>query len=214
MNLARTSRAFAKQNIGCEGDNRQGAISIREVLFALPQRRDMPCGAAKMSASGPQAGMPTSSSLLEPHSARHGWGSLLQALGRDRVRSCRRAFFRSVASFIFSLKTRISEYSFWISGRVRSASSCWAVSFNIAAICVLWMWCMAIKSAVGKTERHDTANCGAASLEINSQPYCRFFCSASLPSSGRGLPSAHNEFLDRMNRASKLSRPATTRRRD
>jgi GrpB-like predicted nucleotidyltransferase (UPF0157 family) len=76
MNLARTSRAFAKQNIGCEGDNRQGAISIREVLFALPQRRDMPCGAAKMSASGPQAGMPTSSSLLEPHSARHGWSSL------------------------------------------------------------------------------------------------------------------------------------------
>jgi hypothetical protein len=138
----------------------------------------------------------------------------LQALGRDRVRSCRRAFFRSVASFIFSLKTRISEYSFWISGRVRSASSCWAVSFNNAAICVLWMWCMAIKSAVGKTERHDTANFGAASLEINSQPYCRFFCSASLPSSGRGLPSTHNEFLDRMNRASKLSRPATTRRRD
>ena len=36
----------------------------------------MPCGAAKMSASGPQAGMPTSSSLLEPHSARHGWSSL------------------------------------------------------------------------------------------------------------------------------------------
>lgn len=33
MNLTRTSRAFAKQNIGCEGDNRQGAISIREVLF-------------------------------------------------------------------------------------------------------------------------------------------------------------------------------------
>jgi hypothetical protein len=87
---------------------------------------------------------------------------LPQARGRQGARSCRRAFFRSVASFIFSLKTRISEYSFWISGAVRTASSCWSVSLRIAATCLLWIWCMAIKSAVGKMERYSQLRCGVA----------------------------------------------------
>src|SRR5439155_17085883 len=46
-------------------------------------------------------------------------GHLPSGARGHRVKSCRRAFFRSVARFIFSLKTRISEYSFWISGWMR-----------------------------------------------------------------------------------------------
>ncbi|MET4115235.1 hypothetical protein ABIB85_001258 [Bradyrhizobium sp. JR1.5] len=112
---------------------------------------------------------------------------------RRRVRSCRRAFFRSVASFIFSLKTRISEYSFWISGRVRSASSCWAVSFNIAAICVLWMWCMAIKSAVGKTERYSELRGGVAG---NKQPaLLSFFAARHCPRQVGGCRLLKMNFL-------------------
>jgi hypothetical protein len=213
--LARTSRAFAKQNIGCEGDNRQGAISIREVLFALPQRRDMPCGAAKMSASGPQAGMPTSSSLLEPHSARHGWSSLPSGAWQGPSKELPASLLQIGRQFYFLSQNEdfgIFLLDLWAGAKCfKLLGGQFQYRGNMRTLDVVhgnqircWK----------KTERHDTANCGAASLEINSQPYCRFFCSASLPSSGRGLPSAHNEFLDRMNRASKLSRPATTRRRD